>query len=81
MRTWLRFSCSTAAGGNAIQQQHALARVAGHGGGAFELGAGFGVAAEAEQEVAAHAGQQVIVGQGRFADQGTTPDSSNAWWL
>ena len=45
------------------QQELSLAGVAGHAGGALELGAGLGEAAKLVQQVAAHAGQQVVLRQ------------------
>lgn len=53
----------------ARDQQLAFARVGGQPGGAFELGARLGVAAQAEQQVATHARQQVVVGQLGLAGQ------------
>src|SRR5258708_34085464 len=44
----------------AVEEEVALAGVAGEGRGALELGAGLVEAAELFQEVAAHAGQEVV---------------------
>src|SRR5439155_12400117 len=46
--------------GGPVQEECALALVAGQCGGALELGAGFGAAAELGQQVAADAGEQVV---------------------
>ena len=53
----------------ALQQQFALARVAGQRRGALELGARLVGAAELGQQVRAHARQQVVVAQRRLVEQ------------
>ena len=49
-----------------VQQQGSLAGVLGQGGCAFELGASLGEAAEFEEEVAADAGQKVVILESGF---------------
>jgi hypothetical protein len=49
-----------------IEEEVAFAGVAGEGGGAGELGAGFVGAVEFDEEVASDAGKQVVVLQGGF---------------
>jgi len=56
------------AGLGAVEEQVAFAGVAGEAGGAFEFGASFGEAAEFLQEVAADAGQEVVIAQGWIGD-------------
>ena len=63
---WRRCLCA----GGTFEEQAALAGVAGEGCCALELGAGFGVAAQFGEEIAAYAGQQVVVLERSFGGEG-----------
>src|SRR5262245_65049009 len=65
----VRRSRARRAGGGAVEEDGALACVAGQRGGALELGARLLVAAEPGQQVAADAGQEMVAAQLRPAGQ------------
>src|SRR5665213_3876373 len=58
------------AGCGAGEQEVAFAGVAGKSGGAFELGAGFRVAAQFVEEVGTDAGEKMVARQGGFGSEG-----------
>jgi len=68
----LRVSWVSLAGCSAGEQEVAFAGVAGKGGGAFKLAAGFGVAAKFVEEVGAGAGEQMVAQKRGFGNQAST---------
>src|SRR5580704_14885732 len=52
--------CALAGGAGAVQEQFAFAGVAREGGGAFEIGLGFGKAAELEEKIGADAWEEMV---------------------
>jgi hypothetical protein len=67
---FLRVSWVSLAGCGAGEEEVAFAGVAGKGGGAFELGAGFGVAAQFVEEVGADAGEKMVARERGFGSEG-----------
>ena len=58
------------AGCGAGEEEDAFAGVAGKGGGAFELGAGFGVAAQFVEKVSADSGEKMVARKRGFGSEG-----------
>ena len=67
---FLRVSWVNLAGCGAGEEEVAFAGVAGKGGRAFELGAGFGVAAQFIEEVGADSGEKMVARKRGFGSEG-----------
>ena len=67
---FLRVSGGRLAGCGAAEEECAFAGVAGQGGGAFELGTGFAVAAKFVEKVGADAGEKMVARERGFGSEG-----------